>query len=103
MRVWLDPNRLAALKLTATDVAGAIRAQNVQATAGELGAEGEWLQGHESCGGGRFVALHTAEIVRSDFAGGTASCTERAARRDAARPVIVVASSVDSSSLSGHA
>ena len=38
MRVWLDPNRLAALKLTATDVAGAIRAQNVQATAGELGA-----------------------------------------------------------------
>ena len=38
MRVWLDPNRLAALKLTATDVAGAIRAQNVQATAGALGA-----------------------------------------------------------------
>ena len=38
MRVWLDPNRLAALKLTATDVASAIRAQNVQATAGELGA-----------------------------------------------------------------
>ena len=38
MRVWLDPNRLAALKLTATDVAGAIRAQNVQAMAGELGA-----------------------------------------------------------------
>ena len=38
MRVWLDPNRLTALKLTATDVAGAIRAQNVQATAGELGA-----------------------------------------------------------------
>ncbi len=38
MRVWLDPNRLAALKLTATDVAGAIRAQNVQAAAGALGA-----------------------------------------------------------------
>ena len=34
----VGPNRLAALKLTATDVAGAIRAQNVQATAGELGA-----------------------------------------------------------------
>ena len=38
MRVWLDPNRLALLKLTATDVAAAIRAQNVQATAGQIGA-----------------------------------------------------------------
>ena len=38
MRVWLDPNRLALLKLTAADVAAAIRAQNVQATAGQIGA-----------------------------------------------------------------
>ena len=38
MRVWLDPNRLAQLRLTAADVARAIRAQNIQATAGEIGA-----------------------------------------------------------------
>ena len=38
MRVWLDPNRLALLKLTAADVAAAVRAQNVQATAGQIGA-----------------------------------------------------------------
>ena len=38
MRVWLDPSRLASLKLTATDVAAAIKAQNVQATVGQLGA-----------------------------------------------------------------
>ena len=38
MRVWLDPDRLAALGLTVTDVAAAIRTQNVQATAGEIGA-----------------------------------------------------------------
>lgn len=44
MRVWMDPNRMTALQLTTTDVANAIRAQNIQATAGQLGAppfEGE--------------------------------------------------------------
>jgi multidrug efflux pump len=38
MRVWLDPNRLAARQLTATDVVRAIREQNVQVAAGVLGA-----------------------------------------------------------------
>ena len=38
MRVWLDPDRLAARRLTATDVVGAIREQNVQVAAGVLGA-----------------------------------------------------------------
>ena len=38
MRVWLDPDRLAALQLTATDVVRAIREQNVQVAAGVLGA-----------------------------------------------------------------
>src|SRR5262245_11722819 len=38
MRVWLDPEKVAALNLTATDVVGAIRAQNVQVAAGQLGA-----------------------------------------------------------------
>ena len=38
MRVWLNPNRLAELQLTATDVVRAIREQNVQVAAGVLGA-----------------------------------------------------------------
>ena len=38
MRVWLDPDRLAARRLTATDIVAAIREQNVQVAAGVLGA-----------------------------------------------------------------
>ncbi|RUL89050.1 efflux RND transporter permease subunit [Tautonia sociabilis] len=37
MRVWLDPDRLSALDLTASDVVAAIREQNVQVAAGRLG------------------------------------------------------------------
>ena len=38
MRVWLDPDRLASRRLTASDVVAAIREQNVQVAAGVLGA-----------------------------------------------------------------
>ena len=38
MRVWLDPQKLAARNLTAGDVVNAIREQNVQVAAGQLGA-----------------------------------------------------------------
>ena len=38
MRVWLDPDRLAARQLTATDVVRSIREQNLQVAAGVLGA-----------------------------------------------------------------
>lgn len=38
MRVWLDPNRLSSLQLTTTDISTAIENQNIQATAGQLGA-----------------------------------------------------------------
>jgi multidrug efflux pump len=37
MRVWLDPNRMAARKLSASDVVAALREQNVQVAAGSLG------------------------------------------------------------------
>ncbi len=37
MRVWLDPDRLAKLGITATDVQGAIAEQNVQVAAGKIG------------------------------------------------------------------
>ncbi|MFT4196293.1 MAG: multidrug efflux RND transporter permease subunit [Pseudoxanthomonas sp.] len=39
MRAWLDPERVAALGLTAGDVVAAMREQNVQVSAGQLGAE----------------------------------------------------------------
>jgi HAE1 family hydrophobic/amphiphilic exporter-1/multidrug efflux pump len=37
MRLWLDPDRLASLGLTAGDVADAVREQNLQAAAGQIG------------------------------------------------------------------
>jgi multidrug efflux pump len=37
MRVWLDPNRMAARNLTANDVVKAIKEQNVQVAAGQIG------------------------------------------------------------------
>ncbi|UYK98637.1 multidrug efflux RND transporter permease subunit OqxB [Pantoea stewartii] len=39
MRVWLDPNKVAARGLTAADVVSAMQEQNVQVSAGQLGAE----------------------------------------------------------------
>jgi multidrug efflux pump len=38
MRVWLDPEKVAALNMTASDVVQAIREQNIQVAAGKLGA-----------------------------------------------------------------
>jgi multidrug efflux pump len=38
MRVWLDPQKLAARNLTTSDVVDAIREQNVQVAAGQIGA-----------------------------------------------------------------
>jgi len=37
MRIWLDPDKLAAYGLTVTDVVGAVQEQNVQAPAGQIG------------------------------------------------------------------
>jgi len=37
MRIWLDPDKLASLALTTTDVANAIEEQNVQVAAGSIG------------------------------------------------------------------
>jgi len=48
MRVWLNPGRLVALGLTAQDVLGAIRNQNIQAAVGSIGTapavKGQQLQ-----------------------------------------------------------
>jgi multidrug efflux pump len=37
MRIWLDPNKLAAYNLATTDVIAALQAQNAQVTVGQLG------------------------------------------------------------------
>jgi hydrophobe/amphiphile efflux-1 (HAE1) family protein len=39
LRAWLDPNKLAALNLSATDVVNAISQQNLQVAAGQIGQE----------------------------------------------------------------
>lgn len=39
MRIWLKPDRMAQLGVTATDVANALRAQNAQYAAGRIGTE----------------------------------------------------------------
>jgi len=39
IRIWMDPERLTALSLTADDVITAVRHQNVQATVGSIGRE----------------------------------------------------------------
>ena len=40
MRVWLDPMRMSAMGISATDIQAAIQSQNVQAAAGSVGTEG---------------------------------------------------------------
>jgi HAE1 family hydrophobic/amphiphilic exporter-1 len=37
MRIWLDPDRLAALNITTSDIIAALSAQNIQAAVGEIG------------------------------------------------------------------
>src|SRR6476620_8940026 len=39
MRIWLDPDKVAARGMTAGDVVRAVREQNIQVSAGQLGAE----------------------------------------------------------------
>jgi hydrophobe/amphiphile efflux-1 (HAE1) family protein len=39
MRIWLDPHRLAAFNLVPNDIIAAIRAQNAQVSAGQIGAD----------------------------------------------------------------
>src|SRR5579859_3348066 len=49
MRVWLDPQKLAARNMTAGDVVDAIREQNVQVAAGQIGARSEERRVGKEC------------------------------------------------------
>ncbi|MDR2422684.1 MAG: efflux RND transporter permease subunit, partial [Deltaproteobacteria bacterium] len=75
MRVWLDPNRMANMNLTAGDVVAALQAQNIQAAVGEIGGaptpEGQELHFNLSAAG----RLSTAEqfekvVIRVNADGG---------------------------------
>src|SRR5687767_5601298 len=39
MRLWLDPNKIAARNMTASDVVNAVREQNIQVAAGSIGTQ----------------------------------------------------------------
>jgi len=74
MRVWIDPARAAALDLTAGEIVAALRAQNVQVSAGSLGAppyaKGEAFQlGVETQGRLADPAQFSDVVIRSDAAG----------------------------------
>jgi len=71
MRVWIDPNRAAALNLTAGEIVQALRAQNVQVAAGSLGqppyAQGNAFQFNvETQGRLTDPAQFANVVVRSD-------------------------------------
>ena len=106
MRLWLDPAKLAARGLTASDVANALREQNVQIAAGSVGdapsvpgqmyqisvrAEGRLQDAHQfddiivKAGAGRLAgAPAPTSDTRSSARRATArSCASRASRRSA--------------------
>jgi hydrophobe/amphiphile efflux-1 (HAE1) family protein len=59
MRIWLDPEKLAVRNLTTSDVAAAIREQNLQVAAGQIGAP-------PSPGADFQIALDTAGRLNSE-------------------------------------
>ena len=42
MRIWVDPDKLSTLNLSASDVSDALREQNRQVAAGVMGGTGDW-------------------------------------------------------------
>ena len=74
MRIWMDPERLTSLGLTTTDVANAIEGQNIQASAGQLGAppfEGEPTFQYTLQAKGRLISPEEFEniVIRAEADG----------------------------------
>ncbi len=64
MRIWVDPDKLATLNLSASDIADALREQNRQVAAGVMGGTGDWTQdtpGFKSLGS---VVRYTPAIAK---------------------------------------
>ena len=67
MRIWLDPEKVASRGLTATDVVRALREQNVQVAAGQLGAPSSIAAVPRGAGGPNFqVAINTKGRLSSE-------------------------------------
>ncbi|MFY9143172.1 efflux RND transporter permease subunit [Sulfuricurvum sp.] len=76
MRVWLNPDKMASLGVTATEIAGAIKDQNLQVSPGRLGqapTEGEQMWTMQLTSKGRFSTPEEFQniIVRSNPNGST--------------------------------
>ena len=73
MRIWLDPDRMAALSLTTDDVVTAIREQNVQVAVGQIGSppvpEGQQFQ-YTLTAQGRLESVEEFERIVDDVLGG---------------------------------
>ena len=76
MRIWLDPGKLNSFKLTPADVAAAVRSQNVQVAAGQLGGlpavQGQQLNATISAQGRlQTPAQFESIVLRTDPSGAT--------------------------------
>jgi hydrophobe/amphiphile efflux-1 (HAE1) family protein len=78
MRIWMDPQRLAALNLTADDIIAAVRRQNIQAAVGAVGTspagQGQQVQ-FTLRADGRLKSVEEFEsiVIRSNPQGGLVS------------------------------
>ena len=120
MRVWLDPNKLAARSLTTGDVVQALREQNVQVSAGSLGGPPQArhsdfqvainVQGRlkttEDFGnvvikaGSHQDLVHLRDVARVELGASSYSLRSKLGRDDAAAVVIFEAPGANSIALS---
>jgi len=75
MRLWLDPNKLAARKLTANDVVNALSEQNIQVAAGQIGqppiSENQTIQMSIKVSGRLINAKEFDDIILKTGSGGS--------------------------------
>jgi multidrug efflux pump len=120
MRVWLDPNKLAARSLTTGDVVQALREQNVQVSAGSLGGPPQARQSDfqvainvqgrlkttEDFGnvvikaGSHQDLIHLRDVARVELGASSYSLRSKLGRDDAAAVVIFEAPGANSIALS---
>ena len=101
MRIWMNPDRMEALGITAADISSAIRAQNAQASAGQIGSPpastGQQMQLTVTARGRLANEAEFGDIiVRSNRDGGIVRL------RDIARVELGAQSYDTASTLNGH-
>jgi multidrug efflux pump len=96
MRLWLDPNKLATRGLTAVDVVNAIKSQNVQVAAGQVGQEpvplGQQFQMPMRALGRLETVKQFGDVIlktgQSSAAAGMTDATGQTASKPASAPVM---------------